>query len=295
MIGDEALVSTPLPARVLAGHVLRRWPLVALLGIVGLAVGLAAAYLPEPTYRAEALLAPAQGEELEKGLGALGGGVGGLASLVCLMPWDGALQAETVLLMQSRSFAEAFIREHDLLPVLYAEYWDAEHRRWTGPLAEKPPTTQSAAAAFVENLLKLEQDAKTRTVRVSIEWRDPVVAARWVNDYVDRANELVRQRELAESTESLQYLRRELERTEILETRAALYRLTEAQLQRATLANVRREFVFRVLDPAQPPEPDDIYKPKRVLVVALGLVTGLLVGVFAALIWTPAPPRRAGD
>lgn len=295
MRADDTVLSTPVPARVLAGHVLRRWPLVALLGVIGLAIGLAAAYVPRPTYRAEALLAPAQGEEFEKGLGALGGGVGGLASLVGLMPRDGARQAETVLLMQSRSFAEAFIRENDLLPVLYAEHWDAAQRSWTGPLARKPPTTQSAAADFVENLLKLEQDAKTRTVRVSIEWRDPVVAARWVNDYVARANELVRQRELAESAESLEYLGRELDRTQVLETRAALFRLTEAQMQRATLASVRREFVFRVLDPAQPPEPDDIHRPKRVLVVALGLLTGLLVGVFAALLWTPAPQRRAGD
>jgi uncharacterized protein involved in exopolysaccharide biosynthesis len=53
--------------------------------------------------------------------------------------------------------------------------------------------------------------------------------------------------------------------------------------------------VFRVLDPAQAPEPDDIYKPKRVLLVALGLVTGLLVGVFAALMWPFARRRPAGD
>lgn len=295
MQAGEASSSTPLPAPVLVGHLLRRWPLIVMISIAGLIAGLAAAYLPEPTYRAEALLAPAQGEDLEKGLGALAGGVGGLASLVGLMPKDGARQAETVLLMQSRSFAEGFIREHDLMPVLYAKHWDAPNRRWTGPLAEKPPTLQSAAAWFVQDLLQLEQDAKTRTVRVSIEWRDPEVAARWVNDYVARANEVVRTRELAESAESLEYLGRELDRTQVLEMRAALHRLTEAQMQRATLASVRREFVFRVLDPAQAPEPDDIYKPKRVLLVALGLVTGLLVGVFAALMWPLARRRPAGD
>jgi uncharacterized protein involved in exopolysaccharide biosynthesis len=46
------------------------------------------------------------------------------------------------------------------------------------------------------------------------------------------------------------------------------------------MANVRDEYVFKVIDPAMAPEHRS--KPKRKLIVMLGFVLGLMLGIFIA-------------
>ena len=56
----------------------------------------------------------------------------------------------------------------------------------------------------------------------------------------------------------VEYLNQELEKTNVAELRQAIYRLIEAQIKQKTLARLRDEYVFRVLDPAAPPDSDEI-------------------------------------
>lgn len=48
------------------------------------------------------------------------------------------------------------------------------------------------------------------------------------------------------------------------------------------LANVRDEYAFKVIDPAVMPEYRDIVRPRRALMLALGLVMGSLFGMMVA-------------
>ena len=261
-----------------------RWLTLLVFTLAGVALGAAAAFVPKPLYRAQALLAPAEDDLIGANLSSLAGGVGGLAALVGLSPGTGARQNEAVLIMRSRSFAAEFVQENKLLPVLYSDQWDAARARWTGRFAEKPPTFAQGAETFIDDLLRVEQDPKTNTVRLSIVWHDPQVAADLANRYAVKLNQKIRLREIAEATKALEYLEREVQSTKVLETQAVLYRLTEAQLQRATLANVRRDFVFRIIDMANAPELHEIYRPQRVLLVSFGALAGLGLGVFVALL-----------
>jgi len=268
-------------------YVSSRWLTLAICTFVGLGLGLAAAFLPKPQYRAQVILAPAHDDVLGAGLASLAGGVGGLASLVGLSPGTGTRQNEAVLIMKSRSFAEEFIKVNQLMPVLYADFWDPATKSWTGKYATTPPSTQKAADRLVNDLIRVEQDAKTGMVRLSFVWSDPQVAADLVNKYAAKVNELVRTRELAETAESLAYLAREIRESQVLDTQAVLYRLTEAQLQRATIATVRRDFVFRIIDAARPPELDDIFRPQRVLLISISALAGLLSGVLWVMMRMP--------
>ena len=75
----------------------------------------------------------------------------------------------------------------------------------------------------------------------------------------------------------------ELEKTSVVGTRNAIYSLMETQIQNIMLANVRKEFAFKVIDPAVVLDDDDFFRPDRLVLAILGLAAGLTLSVFLAL------------
>jgi uncharacterized protein involved in exopolysaccharide biosynthesis len=67
-----------------------------------------------------------------------------------------------------------------------------------------------------------------------------------------------------------------------VETRQALSRLIEIQMQRKMIATVTNEYAFRVVDQGLPPERDEYVQPQRALMSALGLILGMSVGITLA-------------
>jgi uncharacterized protein involved in exopolysaccharide biosynthesis len=119
---------------------------------------------------------------------------------------------------------------------------------------------------------------------VSVEWRDPVLAADWVNDLVGRLNAEMRSRAIAATEASVGYLEKELATTSTIETKQAIARLMEAQINQKMLANVTQEYAFRIVDRALPPDPKDVVWPNKLLLVALGPIVGLIVGMVAVVV-----------
>jgi len=50
------------------------------------------------------------------------------------------------------------------------------------------------------------------------------------------------------------------------------------------LANVRKEYAFKVIDPAVVADEGAYVWPKRFLLIWLGLIVGLSIGIFVALL-----------
>lgn len=117
---------------------------------------------------------------------------------------------------------------------------------------------------------------------LAVEWRDPEQAASWVNELVVRLNNHEKQLAIKETEQSLAYLKEQLPKTSVMEVQQAIYRLIEAQTKKIMLANVRDQFVFKVIDPAVVPEKR--VKPNRKLIVFLGAMSGLVSGILLALL-----------
>lgn len=227
-------------------------------------------------FRAEAQLAPASGES-KAGLGSLMSQLGSLPGLVGLGGTAQTTQTEEHLaVLRSRKFVDAFIEENNLMPVLFAEQWDSTGGDWKSEPVE-PPTRWQASEMFRKDLLSVSADKKSGLVTVAIEWTDPVLAARWVNELVHRLNEYQRKAAIEESERSIAYLGSELQKTSVVEMQQAIYRLIEAQTQVIMLANARDQFAFKVLDPAEVPEKK--IRPRRTMIVANSLVLGVLLGL----------------
>jgi len=98
------------------------------------------------------------------------------------------------------------------------------------------------------------------------------------------ANVEMRARPAREARQMLGYLSTETTRSSVLEVRRSLYRLAEGQMKTLSMANVRREFAYRVIDPAIAPDARAYVSPSRVAFGALGLFAGLLAGLGAAVL-----------
>jgi len=232
-------------------------------------------------YRAEVLLAPVSNDEGKGGgLSAALRGLGGLASLAGISLPGGGSTEENLAVLKSREFLWGFIKEEKLMPILFEDQWDPATKSWKERDPEKQPSLWDAYRLLTKGgVLTVSSDKKTNLVTLAIEWKDPELAAQWANQLVARLNHYLRQRAISESKANLEYLHRELARTQVEDIRKALFELISQEQKKAMLANTRVQYAFRVLDAAEPP--DKKVKPKRALIVVLAtLVTGFLLVLF---------------
>jgi uncharacterized protein involved in exopolysaccharide biosynthesis len=253
----------------------RRWAFFIAMTL-SVAVVIAWAFLATPIYRVTVKMMPKQGENPTAGLQSLLGQFGGVASLIggISAPVD---EQEALAWLKSRSLFESFNKQHNLMPVLFADAWDPATRQWRKDL-EHEPTLDDAWSYFDRQIRRVNQDSKTKMVTLEINWKDRKLAAQWANGLVRLANEELRQRALHESDATLQSLEDQLKKTETLELRQSIYRLTEVQVNRKVLAISRPEYAFAVLDPAVVPDVDRFASPRRSLLVLVALPFGLFVG-----------------
>jgi len=249
-----------------------RWLIVSM--TVAFALGsVAYALLLPPWYSANVLLAPVR----EKAPANLAGQLGGLASLAGIGP-GGTDSVEAVAVLTSRDFARAFIEDQALLPVFFADDWDATTGRWK----LTPPPDLRQAVKFFDKVRKVAEDRKTGLVTLSIEWKDPSLAAQWANSLAARLNDHLRQRALAAAEANVKYLRHELESTTVVVLQQSISRLLESEMEKLMLARGNVEFAFRIIDRAEVPMHKS--KPRRKLIVMLAVLLGGMLSMFVVFI-----------
>ncbi len=268
----------------------RRWMIVAVVLLCTLLAAGASLLLPNK-YQAETLLARVEQEGTSVSGGLLGG-LGGLGALAGVLPGSGGGTAENLAVLQSRDFLWAFVRERKLLPVLFADQWDAAAGAWRSSDPKDQPDLWDAYRLFTGGgLLNVATDRKSGLVTVTVEWTDPNQAADWANDLVNRLNAYLRDRQVIRSEENLSYLDQELRATQVEEMRKALFELISSEQKKAMLARTRKEFAFQVIDPAA--APDQKAKPRRGLMVVLTGIVGGFLAVFLAFVLEAIARRKA--
>jgi uncharacterized protein involved in exopolysaccharide biosynthesis len=240
------------------------WLHKVLIGLTCIACGLVAAVFAltaTKIYRADVIVT----EVHDRGLGAgssLVDRLGGIASLagVNLNADSGGQEAQAVL--DSRRLVEEFIKRNNLLPELSRN-------------SSEPASLWLTVKRFKTGVLTINKDIRKGITTVSIEWTDPVTAARWANGFVALANDLIRARALEDAKRNIDYLN-------AVELRRVMFNIIENETKNLMLARGRVEYAFEVVDPAVPPEVRA--RPQRVLMVSVGLVVGLFIGITIAFV-----------
>ena len=241
------------------------------------------AYLSPTIYRSSTVLAPANSDRSMGGLSSALGQIGGLASLagINVDTRDSRIE-EALAVLQSREFIEKFISDHNLLPILFPKKWDSRNERWSVS-ENKVPTLWKGYRYFTERILNIDRDRKTGLITMSIDWQSRMEAAAWANEIVERANAEMRVRALDAAVASTRYLEEEREHTQLVDTRAAINHLIESEIGKKMMATVTKQYAFRVIDRALPADVNDIWKPKRLLLVILGVFGGLILGTIVVI------------
>lgn len=273
--------ASSVPVWLIMASVLRGWRTWGLTGVLGGIIGVTLALSMTPVYQATTVVAINTEAADSLGSGLLGGQLGGLAGLAGVSLGGSNRRMEYLAVLDSRILADQFIAENQLKFVFFAKDWDAASKRWT---SKKAPTEEVAYQYFNEKVRNVDEDRRTGLVTVSMQSKDPAAAARWANEYVQRANDLLRQRAVTEASSSLEFLDRELAKSSTIEIRQAMYQLVEAQKKQQMLATVRHEYIFHIIDLAKVPDPENFVKPKRALVATacgfLGGVLGLAIALY---------------
>jgi uncharacterized protein involved in exopolysaccharide biosynthesis len=273
----------------------RKWLIAAIalacmLGAGGLAV------VMKPVYRAYAVLDPVTQNSnpltsslMSSPISELGSGLAAITGGTSDADRD---TDEAMTVLSSREFTQKFIDRNDLLPVLFPKSWDSQAGRWKA--GRKIP---SLARGYVEfdRIRKVDRNYDNDFVTLQIDWPDRIKAAEWTNQMVQMLNEELRTRALAAADASLSYLRDEWAKTDDAETREAISRLIGRQLQKKMLATVTPEFELRFVDRAVTPDADFPQRPNKILMIAIGLVFGWLLGVVVALILYRRELAARGD
>jgi LPS O-antigen subunit length determinant protein (WzzB/FepE family) len=241
-------------------------------------------------YRAEAILAPADSEQSMGGLSAQFGGAAALLG-VNLGDTGGDSISTAIATLRSRQFIGRFIEENDILVPLFAGSWDKRTREGVidGEIYDVsngtwlstggPPSIQDAYRTFTGILSISGPDPATGIITIAINWNNPVQAALWVNKLVAAINTEVKSRDVSEANRAITYLQAQLEQTQLVDMQRVFYQLIESQTRVTMLADVRDEYVFRVIDPAT--IPDVKVEPRRSVIAIGGTAAG---GVFAIMI-----------
>ncbi|HEV2270394.1 MAG TPA: Wzz/FepE/Etk N-terminal domain-containing protein [Steroidobacteraceae bacterium] len=258
-----------------------RWVALAA-GALCAIVALVAALVATPEYTASVVLLPVNTHGGSMDLGASASELGGLASLAGIN-LSGANQVKTEALatLESEILTEQYIRQNNLLPVLFSSDWNAATRQWDTTDPQKVPTLWKANKRF-KDVRSIVDDTKTGLVTLTIRWKSPYIAAQWANGLVQLTNDYLKQRAIGEAERSIAYLSGEVGKTNIVEVKSAIYTLMETQIKNEMIARGRDEYALRVIDPAVPPEKKSF--PRPVLWTAGAFLGGIFLGFLVCVV-----------
>jgi uncharacterized protein involved in exopolysaccharide biosynthesis len=256
----------------------QRRTFVALLAISGGVIAAVWSLFITPQFQTQVVVMPAVSDDnTSSTLQGLVGQLGGVASLVGAGMPGSQGREEAVEFLRSRYIADRFIASNNLAPILFAEKWDAAAKTWQR--SKIPPTAGQVYRRFATRVLSIHEDRRTGLVTVSMTWSSPQQASAWANGLVQLTDTELRRRAIDEAKKSIAYLNSELDKTQVIELRQAMYRLLETQIRTIMLANGREQYAFRVIDPAVTPDLTDRVRPKRVAMTLTGVIVGLVIAV----------------
>ncbi len=165
----------------------RRKTLIIGLFTVSVALTLVVSLLLPKYYRSEAVIMAASPE------------MGGLGAALSSIPLAGAVASsltglttpadKMLVFLKSRTIAEMVIKRFDLMHVFYKKNWDAAKGAWKNP--DDPPRMEEAVKYLTKNVADFKKD-KSGSVAITVEWKDPKLAAEMANYYVAALTEVLK-------------------------------------------------------------------------------------------------------
>ena len=267
--------------------------LIAISMLIGLLTCLLYSINLSNIYKSEALLAPVQKSSQINGYLQGISGIAGLTGVGTMAQTGDNPTSEAIEKVKSLSFFKEQIMPNIFLPdLLAADFWDSKssklfykkniysENKWINGKGGQP-TAQESFKKFREQM-RINQDSSTGFVKITIEHQSPVVAQQWTEILVEQLNMLQRSNAKLEAEAAIDYLNFQMSKTNYAEIKLALSELIKNEIQKLTLIEAKKEYVFKYIDP--PVVEEQKIKPKRTLLTIMGALVGALLGVLFVFI-----------
>jgi uncharacterized protein involved in exopolysaccharide biosynthesis len=230
-------------------------------------VAAAASFIMPEVYEARAVILPIESQQ--PGMA----GMKAVAAQLGVSAPDNSKESEIVNLLRSNILMEKIIRRHDLLPVFFTRGHLAgmteDEKIWEG-------------IGHLEDSLSVRPDSQYGSILLSMEDRDPEVAARVLGYALAELTEHMSNESRRVAETNRRYLEALIEETSDPLIRAKIYSLVAEQIEAAMMAEVKENFAFKVIDP--PKAPVRNVRPRRLMNVVVSFLLSSFLAVVAAFI-----------
>jgi len=254
-----------------------------------------ALFLPD-YYKSEAVLSVAGKSNLGSSLS----GLGGLASMAGInLPSSGEDKSVIAIkTIQSRAFLKHLITFENVLPSIMAtKSYDSQSKKIqfdpkiynenNGAWVRQPKKNQQSKPSYLEahetylKQISVNKDKISNLITISVEHISPIFAKELLGLIINEANELLRNKDLRESSAAIAFLNNEIPKSSLITMKDAINKLVQTQLETQMLSKVNKEYILKVIEPSFIPEKKS--KPKRALICILGTLLGGMLAVLWVL------------
>ena len=203
--------------------------------------------------------------------------IGGLASLAGIqLPQANNKSLSTLATLNSKTFLKAFIEEYDLKPKIFKDLWVEKTNSWSG---EEP--SDLGAVGELKKLIEIKK-VEGGLVRIIVSTYDPEFSLFIANKIVFFINDYMRKSAIEESENLIKFLEKEAVKSSLSDVKLRIFTLIQENIAEKSLANVRQEFIYKVIDKAYlsdyPSYPNKLQI--RLSGVILGFLLAALLSVF---------------
>ena len=259
-----------------------KW-IVVLVAVLAAAGANVASRLLEKQYEASIVVSPVSEETNSSGLGALGALASQFTGLASLGASGNNRKAESIAILQSEGLTTEFIKQNNLLPILYARNWDSAGNRWK--VTKDAPTLWMASRLFRNGIRRTATDGKTGLLTLTITWSNPTMSAQWANGIVAMANQYIRAKATSDGERNVAYLNEQLAKSNVVAVQNSISALLENEIKKIMLARGSEEYAFKIIDAATVPERPS--SPSPIVWSIVGSIAGILLSSLFLLATSP--------
>ena len=214
----------------------------------------------------------------------------GIASLAGIsMPSSGIDKGSLIVnTIMSRAFLKHLLSFEDVLPSIMAaksydietkklvfnsKIYDATNKQWFGA----KPSYIETYDVYMEQLT-VSYDKNLGLIHVHTEHISPIFAKEFLDLIIKETDTLLRQKDLKQSSDALNYLISEISKTSLVEIKSSMNHLIQSQLETQMMAKISTDYALMVIEP--PFIPEKKFRPSRSLIRLFGTILGLVIGIF---------------
>lgn len=207
---------------------------------IGLVIGFILSVALTPLYSSDILIS--DNNESDESTSST---IGGLASLAGIqLPQTNNKSLSTLAILNSRTFLKSFIKEYDLKPKIFKDLWNEQSSSWFG---QEP--SDLGAVGELKKLIEIKK-VEGGLVRINVMTYDPKLSQFIANEIVFHINNYMRTSAIDESENLIKFLEQEAVKSSLSEVKLRIFSLIKEHIAEKSLANVRQEFVYKVIDKA---------------------------------------------